>query len=160
MLHSCPWIQINRLNFQCFANCHNSTVKGHVGSLNDLMSMKMMWIMCYSLYGHQLSTQFNTFKPDMLQLSTNIVRTPQAGLSGGCFISLVTCRINGRSYWSCSGGTWWDNVFVKHLLYQKVKQKLHIERTTQSTQSAGGLHLCLSRIIWHMDQRYRSTAIY
>ncbi len=33
---------------------------GQEGSLNGLMSMKMMWIICYGLHSHRISTHMNT----------------------------------------------------------------------------------------------------
>ncbi len=86
---------------------------GHEGSLNGLMSMKI-WIICYGLCSHLISTQLNTYgrfwtdvwQPILLLHSKDTVKIIW---KKGVPSSRVpkTCRINAKAHWSSSGGTWW-----------------------------------------------------
>ncbi len=52
----------------------------HKRPLNSLMSMKMMWIICYGLHSHKISNQLDTYAS---RFWTTVTKTPNEGLSFG-----------------------------------------------------------------------------
>lgn len=83
---------------------------GHESTLRDLTSMKMMWIRRYGLYGHQLSTQLNTYGkfwsdvPDVPLPSKHPVHPSSSPHTG---------RIYDKEHWSCSRASWLDNTLLR-----------------------------------------------
>ena len=93
------------------------------GSLNALMSMKMMWIICYGLRSHQISTHLNT-NGRFWTLDSTLYHHQQNTKWGNIFwkngvhpSSRVskTCRINTKLNWSCSGGMC-SNTLLRHFM--------------------------------------------
>ncbi len=90
---------------------------GHEGSLNGLMSMKLMWIICCGFHSH------------LWEILDRCVRQRSPPQSSKHQMSIFwkngvnsssripeTCRINAKAYWSCSGGTWWPNTLQRHFM--------------------------------------------
>ena len=92
----------------------------HEGPLNGLTSM--IW---YGPCSHQISIQLNTsgiFWINALESFTTVIKSPAEGISLGTTVFHFpctvpdTCGIYAGVHWGSSGGSWWCDTFLRHLM--------------------------------------------